>query len=146
MYIDFVCTNLSVAGDADVTICIFDAWENYDLLCAFYDACPECQSFPKEEYFTEGSQANWEDYVIFENGVIAARAGIWKASDTEWEVAGVITRPEYRGRGYAQQLVRYCVMKILENGKTAVLSTHETNAAMIRAALKAGFAVKENPT
>ena len=36
--------------------------------------------------------------------------------------------------------------KILENGKTAILSTSETNTAMIQAALKAGFVIKENPT
>ena len=50
---------------------------------------------------------------------------------------------EYRGRGYAQRLVRYCVNRILENGKTAVLTTHETNKAMIQAAQRAGFEIKK---
>ena len=146
MYIDFICTKQAERMGADDLVRAFDAWENYDELCAFYDSCPECQSFPKEEYFSEGSQEHWEDYVIYADGVIAARAGIWKENDAQWEVAGVITRPEYRGRGYAQLLVRYCVSKILASGKTAVLTTHETNKAMIQAALRAGFVVKNNPT
>ena len=143
MYIDFICTKLDKRRGADDLVRAFDAWENYDELCAFYDSCPECQSFPKEEYFSEGSQDHWEDYVIYADGVIAARAGIWKEDDTQWEVAGVITRPEYRGRGYAQRLVRYCVNRILENGKTAVLTTRETNKAMIQAAQRAGFEIKK---
>jgi len=44
---------------ADDFICAFDAWENYDVLCQFYDSCLECQSFPREEYFSEGSQDHW---------------------------------------------------------------------------------------
>ena len=144
MYIDFICTKLDKRrGADDPLVRAFDAWENYDELCAFYDSCPECQSFPEEEYFSEGSQDHWEDYVIYADGVIAARAGIWKEDDTHWEVAGVITRPEYRGRGYAQRLVRYCVNRILENGKTAVLTTRETNKAMIQAAQRAGFEIKK---
>lgn len=143
MYIDFICKKENARTGADDTLVrAFDAWENYDVLCQFYDRCPECQSFPKEEYFAEGSQDNWEDYVIWEDGVIAARAGIWKCSDTEWEVAGVIVCPKYRGKGYAQRLVRYCIDMIHANGKDAILSTHETNKAMIGAALKAGFEIK----
>jgi len=57
-------------------------------------------------------------------------------------VAGVITRPEYRGRGYSARIVSHCIAKILEQGKTAILSTAETNTAMIKAAQKAGFVLK----
>jgi len=74
--------------------------------------------------------------------VIAARAGIWKENDAAWEVAGVIVRPEYRGRGYAQRLVRYCIGVIHANGRDAILVTHESNKAMINAALRAGFVRK----
>ena len=143
MYIDFICPKNTVVSAEDPLVSTFDAWENYDILCDFYDSCPECQSFPKEEYFAEGSQEKWTDYVIFENGVIAARAGIWRCDDEQWEVAGVITRPEYRGRGYAQRLVRHCIGVIHANGRDAILTTHETNQAMIAAAIKAGFATKE---
>jgi len=140
MYIDFICTKSHVCtGADDPLVRAFDAWENYEELCAFYDSCPECQSFPKEEYFDGDWYANWEDYVIWEDGRIAARAGIWKVSEVQWEVAGVITRPEYRNKGYSARLVAHCIAKILEQGKMAILSTAETNISMIRAAKKAGF-------
>ena len=143
MYIDFICTKLDKRMGADDLVRAFDAWENYDELCAFYDSCPECQSFPKEEYFNGDWYDNWEDYVIWEDDIIAARAGIWKIDNKVWEVAGVITRPEYRQKGYSARLVSYCVSKILEQGKTAILSTAETNYAMIRVAKKVGFILHE---
>ena len=138
-YLDFICTKEDFSGCPDAKIQEFDAYRYYDLLTEFYDSCPECESFPKEEYFPEGPRQDWVDYVIWRDGRIVARAGIWMAADEAWEVAGVITRPEYRNRGYSAQLVSHCIAKILAEGKMAILSTAETNLPMIRAAQKAGF-------
>lgn len=142
-YLNFICTKDTFAGTSDETVTRFDAFANYETITAFYDSCPECQSFPKEEYFDGDWYDNWEDYIIWEDDRIAARAGIWKIDDKTWEVAGVITRPEYRQKGYSKQLVSYCVSKILEQGKVAILSTAETNNAMIRVAEKVGFILHE---
>ena len=142
-YLNFVCTKETFAGTVDASVSEFDACENYDLLTRFYDSCPECQSFPKEEYFAGGWYDSWVDYVIWEDGKIAARAGIWKVNDEAWEVAGVITRPEYRQKGYSVRIVRHCIAKIVEQGRTAILSTAETNFPMIGAAQKAGFKIQE---
>lgn len=142
MYINFICSKDRCSAALDDSISEFDAFENYELLTAFYDACPECESFPKEVYFQNGRDGNWEDYVIWEGGKIAARAGIWKFSDTEWEVAGVITHPDYRRKGYSEKIVRHCIAKILAQGRTAFCTTDETNAAMIATALKAGFQIR----
>ena len=142
-YLNFTCTKDTFRGTLDASAGSFDASENYELIVAFYDSCPECQSFPKEEYFAGGWYDNWEDYVIWEDGKIAARAGIRKVSEEAWEVAGVITRPEYRGKGYSARLVSHCIAIILDHGKTAILSTAETNHSMIRAARKAGFLLRE---
>ncbi len=138
-YLNFTCTKETFNGTYDASVVSFDAYENYELLTAFYDSCPECQSFPKEEYFDGGWYDNWEDYVIWENGRIAARAGIWKINEETWEVTGVITRPEYRQKGYAVRVISHCIARILEQGKIAILSTAETNDAMICAAKKSGF-------
>ena len=142
-YLNFICTKDTFSGALDESLEIFDAYENYELITAFYDSCPECQSFPKEEYFGGNWYNNWEDYVIWMDGRIAARAGICKVDDEKWEVAGVITRPEYRKKGYAARLVSHCAAKILEQGKIAFLSTAETNYPMICAAKKAGFILRE---
>ena len=142
-YLDFVCTKEMFCGRRDSAVSEFDAYENYDVITEFYDSTPECQSFPKEEYFSGNWYDNWVDYVIWEDGRIAARAGVWKLDGKEWEVTGVITRPEYRGKGYSARLVAHCIAVIVEQGKTAILSTAETNVSMIAAAQKAGFTVRE---
>lgn len=142
-YLDFICTKDVFSGSQDPSIVEFDAYEYYNIITELYDSCPECQSFPKEEYFEGDWYDKWVDYVIWEDGRIAARAGIWKLSEKEWEVAGVITRPEYRQKGYSVRIVSHCVSKILEQGKTAILSTAETNYPMIGAAKKAGFIIRE---
>ena len=141
-YLEFICTEETFHGSEGPSVVPFDAYENYDQITAFYDSCPECRSFPREEYFYGDWYENWEDRVIWEDGVIAARAGIWKIAPDKWEVAGVITRPEYRGRGYSARVVSDCAAKILEAGRTAFLSTAETNHPMIAAAKKAGFVLR----
>ena len=142
-YLNFICTKDTFDGSFDELVSEFDAYKNYEIITELYDSCPECQSFPKEEYFEGGWYGNWTDYVIWEDGRIAARAGIWKLNEEEWEVAGVITRPEYRGKGYSTRIVSHCIAMIVEQGRTAILSTAETNAAMIAAATRAGFVLKK---
>ena len=142
-YLNFVCTKELFHGNADDSISEFDVYANYDAITDFYDSCPECESFPKEEYFSGDWYKNWVDCVIWEDSRIAARAGIWRCSETEWEVAGVITRPEYRGRGYSARLVAHCIAVIVEQGRNAILSTAETNLPMISAATRAGFVLRE---
>ena len=143
-YLDLICTKETFRGSADPSVVPFDAYENYAQITDLYDSCPECQSFPKEEYFSGDWYENWEDYVLWEDGVIAARAGIWKKDAQEWEVAGVITRPEYRGKGYSTRVISDCAARILEAGKTAFLTTAETNHPMLAAARKAGFVLRSS--
>lgn len=142
-YLNFICTKDTFSGTFDESVVPFDAYENYEMITAFYDSCPECQSFSKEEYFDGDWYDNWEDYVIWEDGRIAARAGIWKCNEKEWEVAGVITHPEYRQKGYSLKVVSHCISKILAKGKIAILSTAENNYPMICVAKKAGFKLQE---
>ena len=144
-YLDFICTKEMFTGSTDTSVVPFDAYENYEIITALYDSCPECESFPKEEYFSGDWYDKWEDYVIWEDGRIAARAGIWKCNEEQWEVAGVITHPEYRNKGYSARIVSHCITRILNEGKAAILSTAETNYSMIHAAQKAGFVLCQSP-
>ena len=142
-YLHFICTKDNTTGHLDPSVVPFDAFNNYEAITAFYDSCPECQSFPKEEYFQGDWYNQWEDHVIWDQGRIVARAGIWKVSQQEWEVAGVITLPEYRKKGYSTRILSHCIYLILLQGKNAILSTAETNISMITAAKKAGFMLTE---
>ena len=60
-------------------------------------------------------------------------------SEDAWEVASVYTRPEARGRGYAQAVVSFVTAAILSAGKRATCSAASDNPAMQRVAERVGF-------
>lgn len=139
--VKFICKKEDFCGEADVRVEKFDSFENYDMLNEFFGKHDKKLMEEKRSYFDGYDFEAWDDYVIIENGEIIARAGIWKMNDTEWEVAGVSTLPEFRKRGYGEAVVRSCIEKILESGKVATCTTKTTNTAMINTALKAGFKI-----
>lgn len=141
--VKFICTKDDFEGMADVRVELFDAFENYDMLNEFFGKHDKKLMEDKNTYFDGYDFESWDDYVIIENGEIIARAGIWKMNDSEWEVAGVSTLPEYRKKGYGETVVRSCIAKILESGKVATCTTKTTNTPMINTALKAGFKIVE---
>lgn len=57
----------------------------------------------------------------------------------EIEIGGVATVPECRNRGYCQVLIAEMARRILEQGLTAVLTTHRDNLPMRAAAEAAGM-------
>ncbi len=141
--IKFICTDENLKNCTDNSVTEFDAYENYAMLNEFFGEHDKSLMCSKEEYFKDFDYNSWIDYVIIKNGKIISRAGIWKRSDGEWEVAGVSTLPQYRRKGYGATVVRHCISKIIESGKTATCSTKATNIPMIKTAVKAGFKVLE---
>ena len=137
--LNFICTKETFNGTLDANAVSFDAYKNYELLADFLDSCPDVESFTKEEYFDGDWYEDLDDYVICEDGKIVARAGIREVNEDQWEVVGVVTRPEYRKKGYSVRRISHCIAKILEQGKVASLSVPDNNYAMIGAAKKAGF-------
>lgn len=137
--VKFICTKNDFKGITDDRVEKFDAFENYDMLNEFFGKHDKKLMEKKDTYFDGYDFEAWEDYVIIENGEIVSRAGIWKVNDECWEVAGVSTLPEYRKRGYGEAVVRSCIAKITDSGKTATCTTKITNIPMINTALKAGF-------
>lgn len=140
MDIKLQCKTDSFRGSTHNSVLEFDAYENYELLNEFFGSFDKSLMCSKEEYFDDGIDYDiWDDYVILEDGKIVARAGIWKYSQTAWEVAGVSTLPEYRCKGYGEMVVSHCTAIILNNGKIATCTTRDTNIAMRRTAEKVGF-------
>lgn len=142
-YVDMIChkediTDIKKESKFNEVI-EFDAWENYDVLNEFFCAHDKSLMCSKEEYFDGFDRTTWIDYVIMEKGKIITRAAIYKNNEESWEVAGVSTLPAYRRKGYAEAVVRYCTLKIIEANKFATLSTKETNEAMINTAIKVGY-------
>ncbi len=142
-YVNMICHKEDIIDPENESKCYevleFDAWDNYDILNEFFGAHDKSLMCSKEEYFDGFDRTTWTDYVIMEHGKIITRAAIYINNVDSWEVAGVSTLPDYRWKGYAEAVVRYCTWKIIEADKAATLTTKETNAAMINTAKKVGY-------
>jgi RimJ/RimL family protein N-acetyltransferase len=79
--------------------------------------------------------------VILEAEKPVACAGVWRFSDTAWEVAAVSTLLPYRKRGYARQAVSFVTAYILGANRLATCSTSDENAAMIATARSVGYQI-----
>ena len=58
---------------------------------------------------------------IHENGILVSTAGIYAQSSERALIAGTVTLPEFRGRGFAGNLVQFLVREISVSGKKAFL-------------------------
>lgn len=139
MDIKFQCTKDSFKGSTHNCVLELDAYKNYEQLNEYFGSFDKSLMCSREEYFEGFDYDTWDDYVIWKDGKIVCRAGIFKYSQAAWEVAGVSTLPEYRCKGYGESIVSHCTAIILNNGKIATCTTRDTNIAMRRTAEKVGF-------
>lgn len=72
-----------------------------------------------------------------------ALAAVWTYSETHWEVAAVSTAPAVRQQGYGKAVVSFVTAHILAHGRTATISTQDTNVAMRTTAESVGFYYSE---
>lgn len=78
-------------------------------------------------------------YGIRQADGFAAKAAVNAAAEGYWQIGGVFTRPDCRGKGYAARLTRFIAERALREGKGAVLFVRTENAPAIRAYTNAGF-------
>jgi RimJ/RimL family protein N-acetyltransferase len=106
------------------------------------------QDYPLvQEFWPEQTPEGWQEAwaegfqycAVIEHDQIQAMAAIWRYSQAAWEVASVYTRPEARGRGYAQAVVSFVTAAMLEAGKRATCSAGSDNPAMQRVVEHVGF-------
>jgi ribosomal protein S18 acetylase RimI-like enzyme len=83
---------------------------------------------------------------IFDGERLAAMAGERMTLDGYSEVSAVCTHPDYRGRGYAKQLVSLRAGDIVARGKTPFLHVFPDNAAAIATYERLGFVVRRAMT
>ena len=65
--------------------------------------------------------------VLRRDGMIVSMAGISTATDQALKIAGVYTRPAYRGKGLARLVVNTAKNEILSQGKIATLNVDKKN-------------------
>jgi len=83
---------------------------------------------------------------IFDGDRLAAMAGERMSLDGYSEVSAVCTHPDYRGRGYAKQLVSLRASDIVARGKTPFLHVFPGNTAAVATYERLGFAVRRTMT
>lgn len=79
---------------------------------------------------------------IFDGDRLAAMAGERMSLDGFGEISAVCTHPDYRGRGYARQLVSVRGSDIVARGKTPFLHVFPDNAPAIATYERLGFVVR----
>ena len=86
----------------------------------------------------------FEQYVgnplaIIMDGDIVSFAIPLSFRDGETEIGGVATVPDQQNKGYCKALISEMAFRILNEGKTATLTTEKTNLAMQKAAEAIGM-------
>jgi len=111
---------------ADVTRLDPTRDDDVALLLAFYR--PRWSEVTREDLLN--AQPPWEYFALIEDGRIVSFAGAMHMTAKNWEIAGVYTLPEYRGRGLAKGVCSTVARHILEAGKRATCDTKLDNKAM----------------
>jgi RimJ/RimL family protein N-acetyltransferase len=73
------------------------------------------------------------------SGALASACFIYPNYQNIWEVAGVRTAEEFRGKGYAKEVVKQALHYILERGYTPRYQFESTNTASLRLAESIGM-------
>jgi RimJ/RimL family protein N-acetyltransferase len=131
-YIEYECTSMSFQPLQRHAVRWLEWEQDYPFVQEFW---PE----QTPEGWQEARGEGFEYCGIIEHGQLHALAAVWRYSEDAWEVASVYTRPEARGRGYAQAVVSFVTAAILSAGKRATCSAASDNPAMQRVAERVGF-------
>jgi GNAT superfamily N-acetyltransferase len=83
---------------------------------------------------------------IRRDGVLVAMAGERFHLDGWTEISAVCTKPDYRGRGLASQLIRALILGIQGRSQRVFLHTLNTNTGAIRLYEELGFRVRQTAT
>jgi ribosomal protein S18 acetylase RimI-like enzyme len=79
---------------------------------------------------------------IRDGGRLAAMAGERMRLDGHTEISAVCVHPDYRGKGYAQLLMKSLMRTISERGETPFLHVFEGNLGAIALYERLGFAIR----
>jgi len=131
-YVEYVCTPISFQPAQRHPVRWLEWEQDYPLVQEFW---PE----QTPEGWQEAREEGFQYCAVIAQGQLQAMAAVWRYSEVAWEVASVYTRPEARGRGYAQAVVSFVTAAILSAGKQATCSAAADNPAMQQVAEKIGF-------
>ena len=90
-------------------------------------------------YFRQSTMRLGNYYGIYQNNQLVAAAGERMKMDGFTELSAIVTHPQYRGRGYARQLLTHITRNIFSEHKIPYLHVAESNSDAIRLYEKLGF-------
>lgn len=97
-------------------------------------------------YFVESTSELGKYFGIYKNDRLIAVSGERMKMNDYTEISAVVTHPDYTRNGYAKQLIRHTINKILNDGKTPYLHVSEMNIGAIRLYEKLGFRFRSKIT
>jgi len=77
--------------------------------------------------------------LLYHDGIPVARGAVEPISEYMWEAADIRTAKEFRGRGFATEILRFLSYYIIAHGKIATCRTEEDNTAMEKVIKSVGF-------
>jgi GNAT superfamily N-acetyltransferase len=90
-------------------------------------------------YFMKKTFLLGDYFGIFKNGHLVAVTGERMKMKNYTEVSAIVTHPNYRGKGYARQLIAHTVNNVISQDKKAFLHVAENNISAINLYESIGF-------
>ncbi len=94
------------------------------------------------EYFKSETSNLGNYYGIYKEDKLIAVTGERMKMDKYTEVSAVVTHLEYRGKGYAKQLIKHAVDQVFKENKIPYLHVAESNIGAIKVYEKLGFSTR----
>ena len=82
--------------------------------------------------------------ILFHCDLPVARGAIEPYSDNAWEAADIRSADEYRGKGFAKEILSFLSKYIIENGRIATCRTEDDNHAMLNVIKSLGYVVVDD--
>jgi len=97
-------------------------------------------------YFVEKTYELGQYFGIYKNGELVAVTGERMKMNNYTEVSAIVTHPNYRRNGFAKQLTKHTVSKILAENKTPYLHVSALNIGAIKLYETLGFETRRKIT
>ncbi len=128
MYIRYTCPQGALLPHSEDDVIRIDVEKQLPLLETFFGRSMEPEDQVRLiDIFRRGLE---EDFGVVVDGALIARAAVVHLPSGVSEIVAVTTRPPFRNRGYAKQIVGRCAASLHAQGKDAMGITTADNAAM----------------
>jgi GNAT superfamily N-acetyltransferase len=129
------------AGPRDI-VALYDLQRRYEI----EEVCLDPGQFNETACYAHLKDSLRKEVIFIaeRNGRAVAKSGTNACGYRVWQIGGVYTRPEERGKGIATVLMQAVIDHALKNGKTTCLFVKKANKAAIALYQKLGYETVDN--